>query len=239
MKKRVILYALMLTSCLVFAACGTSDDQASAEDNSSVAEDEDAAQDDTEAEVSTEEENAPSEAENVASQNDAEESAPIDNLFDDDSIYFVVIDGQKFNVGDKVSDIAAIGYDLLGADNSLKAGEYDSGSMALPGDNIPQFFLSVYNPSDATIQYSESVLGGFKISFGSSDENAPDIEVYGGIRIGSTRAEAEAVFGIPDKITHENSYSFRSSDYEKSYRISFDENDLVNMINWTNVTYNQ
>lgn len=244
MKRRLIPYVLMLVFCLTLSACGTSDEPSAAEDSSSATEQEeeqeDVLQDVTEADVPSGEEHSSSEAEEVASQDDSEEAAPMDNLFDDNSIYFVVIDGQQFRVGDMASDVVAAGYEMFEPDSTLEAGQFDEAIMAPPGEAGTSFFLCVYNPTDAAIPYSEAVIGGFSIISGGLDVDA---EVYGGLRIGSTREEVESAFGVPDRNASgevsDDKYNFRSSDLEKLYRFVFDENGIVERIRWRNVTYNK
>lgn len=167
--------------------------------------------------------------------NDKEESEAVtENTFlDNNDIYYMTFKGQTFHAGDDISGLTNLGYDLLASERELKAGIRDGSGMALAGDNITRFSVTVYNPTDETIKYADGVLSGLKImNYGNAGEEELAIEVYGGLKVGSTRADVEAVFGVPSRVPDESYYVFRSSDSDKFYKFYFDENDLVTTIEW-------
>ncbi len=167
------------------------------------------------------------------------------NFLDDDKSYFFAIDGKKYYAGDKISDIANSGFSLRENEKikNAPAGKYiiGAGNMVNSDDKIC-FSVTPYNIKDTDLTVQETVLGGFSLdkNYAKNDEKAMNIEIYGGIKIGSTKDEVEKVFGTTDDTSITETYSvyrYQSSEVYRRFEIQFDSDDLVKSIVWKNLEF--
>lgn len=92
--------------------------------------------------------------------------------------------------------------------------------------------ITFKNEGDEDIDISEGkrVSLSFNTTFVSTDieliENIPNIEMPGGLKIGSTQEEAEKIFGKPNQKYNATGeiYSYGKSDTEGYYKFEFYEN---------------
>lgn len=164
------------------------------------------------------------------------EGAAENELLYDDDIYFFLTGDWMYWAGSEVRYFEEIGYEVLGGDQTLASGDSDAAGVVIQDDNIPQFHITVYNPTDSDITCAESAIGGFKLRKDSATEDlVKETEVYGGIRLGSTKEDVEYVFGAPSS-TVGSTYVYRNSDPDKFYKFSFDEDGKVDIIEWRNLS---
>lgn len=210
------------------------------DDNSTGSNDADNSSDDTDDNNDTNDNNdSDSQQENNLPDADETWKSTSGSLLDDDTIYFFVMDGKKFKVGDKISDISVVGYQLANGDNNIEPKGSVSGGMVLPGDVTRQFFAAAYNPTDATIKSSDAVIGGFKLrAMSVTDEIAKNAEVYGGIRLGSSSEAVKEAFGEPTRVM-DTTYIYRTEDTDRFFKFRFDENMNVDTIEWNNYTFDK
>lgn len=233
MKRKKLLVLSLTTLLALGTVCGCGDSSADASDDREYEERADRTEKkEKDGEEETEETDDREAADGEAADGEAEGGG--NELLEDDDIYFFLTGDWMYMAGQEVRYFEEIGYELLGGDKQIPAGEIDGGGVALLGDNIPKFDITVYNPTDAAISRAESVIGGFKLrNESATDEVVRETEVYGGIRLGSSREDVEIAFGEPTS-TLDNLYVYRSSDPEKYYKFSFDENGQVIRIEWKN-----
>lgn len=238
MKKKKLLVLSMTMLLALGAVCGCGD--SSADDSDDEWEYEERADREEKKEKDDEKDRDEKDGEEDTEEADDREAADGEaeggenELLEDDDIYFFVMGDWMYMAGEEVRYFEEIGYEVLNGEQQLAAGESDSGSVALLGDNILKFSITVYNPTDAAISRSESVIGGFKLRDESAtDEVVRETEVYGGIRLGSSREDVEIAFGEPTS-TMDDLYVYRSSDPDKYYKFTFDENWEVIRIEWKN-----
>lgn len=161
--------------------------------------------------------------------------------------YFFSIDGKKIYAGAKLSTISKEGFDLKSTeeDETIPAGKYMIGAgHMVNSDNRSVFSVTPYNGKKTDVSNGDSEIGGFSISYvdAKKDENALAIEVYGGIKLNSTKAQVEKVFGKPSSTyegTSYTTYKYESDEVYRSYTIRFDEEDKVSSIEWKNLVYNK
>lgn len=252
MKKKTLLSIFMAVTLLVFTACGNDDADFTDDDDDTLMDDSDDDftdwSDEDSDDISSDDEDASLDDED--SSNDTQtpssssESSSKNSFLDDNSIYFFTIDGETYTAGESMSKIADAGYELHTVDSQeLESGESASCGIGFYSEEVmrvPQFYVNTYNPASSPIKYGEGNISGLTL-WGSSatDETIHATEVYGGIHIGSTREEVEAVFGVPARVLDEAHYTFRSSDSDRYYKFMFDDNDQVSKINWINTVYDK
>lgn len=181
--------------------------------------------------------------------NDSTETEePETSFLDDNKSYFFSIDGQKFYAGDDISSLSAVGYTVpeSEADEELPAGKYMIGAGHMENANGDSVFdITPYNPTDASVKVSESVIGGFSTSYvwAKDDETALNIEIYGGIKIGSTKEEVETVFGEPTSISESSMgstyYIYESDEVYRSYKIQLNSEGTVEGFEWKNLVFHE
>ncbi len=159
---------------------------------------------------------------------------------DIDATYFFTLNYYTYYVGDPVSELSKDGYKLLNENNTLEPMEHSSGSIAPEEEQFAKFYVWVYNTTEKTITYGDSVIGGFQIRAGSVEDNEvlKNIEVYGGIKLGSSVEEVKEAFGEPTSIV-DSLYAYRSSDSDRYYKFSFDADRKVEKIEWANYAFDK
>jgi hypothetical protein len=167
---------------------------------------------------------------------------------DQDSSYFIKIDGKTFTNQSKVSDFADAGYTYNAAakDTNIPAGKYmiliGAGYLSNKTDNT-SFDIMPYNDGDEGVKFPESKVG--KVTVSQSTDLAKNailekITFYGDIHLGSTEEEVLSAFGEPSEKTEQTDYKknpytqyeFRGSVYQK-FEIQVQDGKVIE-ISWTN-----
>ena len=169
------------------------------------------------------------------------------NFLDDDKSYYFSIDGKKYYAGDKISDLQKEGFTLreIEKTENAPAGKYVIGAgHMVNSEDVTCFSVTPYNIKETDLTIEETVIGGLTLENFSAkkDEKALNIEVYGGIKLGSTKDEVEKVFGTTDDITIGDTYTvykYNSKEVYRSFKIRFDQDDVVDTIEWKNLVFNK
>lgn len=169
------------------------------------------------------------------------------NFLDNDKSYFFLLDGKKYYAGDKISILEKVGYTMKDSEknSNAPAGKYIIGAgYMINSEKVTAFRVTPYNIEKNDLTVGETVIGGFSMDdfYAKKDAKAANIEIYGKIKIGSTKSDVEKAFGPTDDITEGTNYTvyrYRSSQVFRSFTIRFDENDIVNSIEWQNLVFNR
>ena len=186
------------------------------------------------------------ESNNEAKEEESVAEEKVDFLNDNDS-YFIMIDGKKYLAGDKISDLSDAGYVLRESDRDvdIPANKYMIGAGYIQtSENKNSFSVTPYNTTDSSIKVSEAVIGGITLdSYNTQyDEKLAEIEVYGGIKLGSTMDEIKQVFGEPSSSTEgttSTTYRYESEETYRNYRFTFDEEGKLSGISWQNLVFEE
>ncbi len=174
------------------------------------------------------------------------------NVIDNNDNYYVKIKGQKFNAGDKISDVSKVGLEqdsrVLSekvAKNTYMIGAgriYDSNKKIVCN-------LTPYNSTDSEITVADAVIGGVEVGDYQYDKIsdevlALDIEIVGGIKLGSSYDDVKKVFGETDKVYEAEklgykTYTYKSKEIYRSYEFTIDKDGKVSKIRWQNLVFNK
>lgn len=171
------------------------------------------------------------------------------NILDNNDNYYVIINGTKFMVGDKIANLTSIGLsrDEDSLDETIGTNTYLIGGGSIyDSDNNRVMYVTPYNDTDSTITVEDAVLGGITIgstrySYIKDYEFALNAEVYGGIKLGSTKEELVAAFGEPTRtyaMDGTTTYYYNSEETYRNYKFYVDDNGKVSEIYWQNLVYN-
>jgi hypothetical protein len=173
----------------------------------------------------------------------------------DNSIYFVTINGKTFKAGDKLSSVSEAGLKLKekDLDTTIPKNRYLMAKSVLNADGKEVVDFVALNDTDDTIKYQDAVIGGFEVgeyntSKVSEETKAANIEIVGGIKLGSTVDDIHRVFGDEDfkheyegneqlKMPKYTTYKY-SSGY-KGFEFIVDDSGKVSQISWHNYNYNE
>ena len=169
------------------------------------------------------------------------------SFLDNDKSYFILIDGKKYYAGDKISDLAKSGFTIREKEKNenAPAGKYIiGGGYMVNSENVSCFNVTPYNIKDTDVTIGQTVIGGFSIDAynAKKDTKAQNIEIYGKIKIGSTKSDVVSAFGTASNTTTGTNYTvyyYYSSKVYRSFTIRFDENDTVSNIKWQNLEFNR
>lgn len=171
---------------------------------------------------------------------------------DNNDNYFIKIKGEEFKVGDKISDISKVGLkqdpDVL--NETVPKNKYMIGAGTIYDSNDEDVCdITPYNPTDSDITIADAVIGGFEVgSFEydsiSEEALALDVEVAGGIKLGSSYEDIVKVFGETDKIYKSESlaytqYTYESEEVYRSYKFAVDKDGKVSRIEWQNLVFDE
>ena len=173
----------------------------------------------------------------------------------DNSIYFVSISGKKFKAGDKLSSISKVKLSLKEKDLSqtIPKNRYLMAKSVLNSKGVEVCSFVALNDTDSTIDYKDAVIGGFEvgdINYGrlSSDTLALNIEIVGGIKLGSSYEDLVKVFGEEDfkyeaeaneKLKMPSYTTYKYSSGYKGFEFTIDDSGKVSKIHWNNYNYNE
>ena len=161
--------------------------------------------------------------------------------------YYIKIDGKKYTYNSKISDLEDSGYqiDSRAAGYKVPANKYllliGASSLTHKSNNSKIGFTS-YNDKSSDVTIEEAKLGKVEISdtYDKTQQAALEkITFFGGIHLGSTRAELIKAFGEPtDSRTSSYDEDTEYLDYEsdsvyRKFEITV-EDDVITSIKWTN-----
>lgn len=173
--------------------------------------------------------------------------------------YFVIINGTRFNAGDKISSITKIGLKQNEKDlnKEIPSNRYLDSTAILDANSESVCDFVPINVGKSTITVANANIGGFfvgDVNFNliSKEILNLNIEIYGGIKLGSSYKDIEKVFGEPDekkeyKVGDESfkenkevtlAYTrYKYSSGYKSFSFIVDATDKVSGIGWTNYSF--
>lgn len=191
-------------------------------------------------------------------QNDSNESSSETkkeySIADNDS-YYVIINGTRFQAGDKISSVSKAGLKLkeknLG--ESIPKSRYLIAKSVLNADEKEVCSFIPLNSTDSTIKYEEAVIGGFEvgdINYSKLSEAtlALNVEVAGGIKLGSSLADIENVLGndyfkfeaeANEKLKMPSYTTYTYSKGYKGYKFTVDNSGKVSKISWNDYNYDE
>ena len=194
---------------------------------------------------SKDENNDKKEGKNSTSTEEKKESK--DPINDNDSYYFIY-DGKKFKAGDKISEIVnETGLTLREKekDEEVPANKYMIGAGYIQNsDKKTVFYVTPYNTESSATKILDTHIGGFDLDESNVkyESKLADVEVAGGIKLGSTLDDVKKVFGETTEIyegTNYNQYTYKSEEIYRSYVFKFSkEEGKVIGITWKNLVYN-
>lgn len=170
---------------------------------------------------------------------------------DDNDNYFIKIKGKKFKAGDKISSLKEVGIsqDEKVLDEKVKKNTYVIGAGTLYNESKKRVLnMTPYNASDEEITVKDAVIGGLEVGEYQYDKISQEVldlevEVAGGIKLGSTLDDVEKVFGKTDNTYFAESlgyttYTYKSSEVYRSYEFTIDKDGKVAKIHWQNLVFN-
>lgn len=190
---------------------------------------------------------------NLDENNNEENSVATEkvNAIDNNDNYYVIIKGTKFNAGDKISDVSKVGLkqDSRALDEKISKNTYMIGAGRIYDSNNKSVCnLTPYNSTESTITVADSVIGGLEVGDYQYDKIsdeilALDVEVAGGIKLGSSYEDVVKVFGETDNIYESDSlgykkYNYKSEETYRSYEFTIDKDGKVSRIYWQNLVFN-
>lgn len=166
------------------------------------------------------------------------------NFINNNASYFVIIDGKKFIAGDKISSLSKVGYNLKTSEAalSLSANKYMIGAGNMVNSASKNIFdVTPFNTKSSSIKVADAVIGGIDIDYyyAKNDKKAANFEVYGGIKLGSTKEAVKKAFGEPSSEIGTNVYKYESDETYRSYKFTFDDEEKVSEIVWQNLVFNK
>lgn len=211
MKKTIKIFAvltILIASLMMLTACGEQKTESKKEENTAT--------------------NSASQTENKTSQTE--------KFIDKNESYFFIYNGVKINAGDKISSLSTAGLSVRDVHRDVEVKSKDRRSCEITNlENKSIFNLTAYNKESAASKLSDTWVGGVTISTvgAERDSKVAQMEVYGGIKLGSTVEELKKVFGEPDKSSTEKEYVYESKVVSRYFR--FDIKDgKVSGITWMN-----
>ena len=194
---------------------------------------------------SKDENNDKKEEKNSTSTEEKKESK--DPINDNDSYYFIY-DGKKFKAGDKISEIVnetGLALREKEKDEEVPANKYMIGAGYIQNsDKKTVFYVTPYNTESSAAKILDTHIGGFDLDESNVkyESKLADVEVAGGIKLGSTLDDVKKVFGETTEIyegTNYNQYTYKSEEIYRSYVFKFSkEEGKVIGITWKNLVYN-
>ena len=173
------------------------------------------------------------------------------NAIDNNDNYYISVKGKKYKAGDKISTLKEIG--LKQSDKVLeekvKTHTYMIGAGAIQNDAGKRVLnLTPYNATTETITVADAVIGGCEVGeyeYSKIPQEVLDlnVEVAGGIKLGSTLEDVEKVFGKTEDTYFAEGlgytkYTYKSSKVYRSYDFTIDKDGKVAKIYWQNLVFN-
>lgn len=173
------------------------------------------------------------------------------NAIDNNDNYYLTIKGKKFKAGDKISDISKVELkqDSRALEEKVSKNTYMIGAGRIYNSNNKIVCnITPYNSTDSTITVADAVIGGIEVGDYQYDKIseevlALDVEVAGGIKLGSSYEDVVKVFGETDNTYESESlgykkYTYKSKEVYRSYEFTIDKDGKVSKIYWQNLVFN-
>lgn len=191
---------------------------------------------------------------NSSKNDDGENSVATEkvNAIDNNDNYYVKIKGEKFNVGDKISNISKVGLEQDSRVLSEKVAKntYMIGAGRIYNSNKKIVCnLTPYNSTGSEITVADAVIGGLEVGDYQYDKIsdevlALDIEVAGGIKLGSSYDDVKKIFGETEEVYEAEKlgykkYTYKSKEIYRSYEFTIDKDGKVSKIGWQNLVFNK
>lgn len=183
---------------------------------------------------------------NEDDEEDKKETAkPVDKTpvdIKNNSSYYFVINGKKYNAGDKISDLSESKLHLnkTASEKELQTyGYLIGGNNVLNTDNKTVLSVTPFNGTKTKVKSADASIGGVYISKYNYESLDGKVEITNGITIGTSIEDVKAVFGQPTKITEPSTeyygptYSYEVTGEYKSFVFGFDKDGKVESIRWT------
>ena len=178
------------------------------------------------------------------------ENKDVDAIDNNDN-YYVSINGKKFKVGDKISDLKEVGLKQQDRVLSEKVSKhtYVIGAGSIENEDGKRIIsVTPFNPTDDTITVADAVIGGCDVGeflYSRIPEEVLDLDIeVGGIKLGDSLEDVEKVFGKTENVSKSENlgytkYTYKSSEIYRSYEITIDDKEgKVCQIYWKNLAYN-
>ena len=191
-----------------------------------------------------------SDTENKEENNGANDVADVTedvNFINNNDSYFFTFEGKTFKAGDKISDLSSVNLSVRDREleEEVPANKYMIGAgYVVNADKKTILHVTPYNTEDSAVKVPETSIGGFNVDANDieDDSRLADVEVYGGIKLGSTEEELKEVFGEPTSVyegEYWDSYSYDSDEVYRSYEFRLDKDEgKVIYIEWQNLVFN-
>ena len=169
------------------------------------------------------------------------------SFIDDNDSYYFIFDGKKYTAGDKISDLEKSGVSVREREKeeNVPANKYMIGAgYIVNSENTTIFTVVPYNTESSPVKVPDTHIGGFKLDedYLKRDSRVADIEIYGGIKLGSTLEDVQKVFGTEPSYTYEgdtySSYDYDSDEVYRSFEFRVDKEGKVIYIGWENLVFN-
>lgn len=168
------------------------------------------------------------------------DKTPVD--IKNNSSYYFVINGKKYNAGDKISDLSESKLHLnkTASEKELQTyGYLIGGNGVLNTDNKTVLNVTPFNGTKTKVKSADASIGGVYISKYNYELLDGKVEITNGITIGTSIEDVKAVFGQPTEITEPTTeyygptYSYEVTGEYKSFIFGFDKDGKVETIRWT------
>lgn len=171
---------------------------------------------------------------------------------DDNASYFVILNGTKYSVGDKISDMSNVGLkqDERELDQEINKNTYLIGGGYLKNsEGKGVLSVTAYNDTDSKITVKDAKIGAVKMGTYDYDklsdaEKSVNAEFVGGIKLGSSLEDIVKVFGETTDVYESESlgykkYTYKSKEVYRKFEFSIDKNGKLSEIYFQNLVYNK
>ena len=177
------------------------------------------------------------------------EQKPVDKTPVDiklNSSYYFVVNGKKYNVGDKISSLSESNLKLnsTGGEKELqKNGYLIGGGAVLNSEKKTVFNITPYNNGQSKVKAADTVIGGFSLDKYGYNYLSGNVEICNGITIGTSIDDVKTVFGEPTKTTEGTEYRGPTYTYDAKsnymqFTFAFDKDGKIERISWQNFNLN-
>ena len=190
---------------------------------------------------------------NIKGSSDSQVVDKVDSI-KDNNIYYVMINGKKIKAGDKITTVESFELKLRDKDleKTIPTNRYLLANPVLNASGKEVISFVALNDTDDTINYKDAVIGGFQVgdyntSKVSEDTLALNVEIVGGIKLGSSVDDLHRVFGEEDfkhetepstKVNRPGYTTYKYSSGSKGFEFIVDDSGKVSKIKWHNYNYN-
>lgn len=184
---------------------------------------------------------------NNGTNNNVQTLTQDENFINNNNSYYFIIDGEKYTAGDKISELDKVGLATRDSekDQNVPANKYMIGAGYMVNSNKKTVIqVTPYNTQSVEAKVSNSCIGGVVIDANNAknDERLSNVEIYGGIKLGSSEEDVKRVFGEPTSKyegTTYNSYTYKSDEVYRSFEIRIDKEGKVSYMKWQNLVFNK